>query len=151
MPAPMKYDRAIVLLGGTRGQSIGDMMRKKFAQAQNGRFGSLADRERGYLMDEGGKAGASRQDLWKKYLGITAANTRPWTDGFRVATSLARNAHIYKYPVNYVECGVMGSINPVAVRDRVLKYAPYSGVAEVNVTAADDLGLWSSWSASGSF
>jgi hypothetical protein len=69
----MKYDDAIRLCNGTRGQSIQDMLYGVFNQVQAAETGSYADRERAFLIGMGCVAG-SRTDMWKEYL------NSPWSE-----------------------------------------------------------------------
>ena len=138
MPVPMHYDTAVRLCGGTAGvgHSIQDMLKGKFYQSQQGRRGSFADREKGFLVMEGAAANDDRTDEWRTYLGV-GRTVRPWTDGFKRASTLARNSHAYSY-------GGWGGgemeADGTTVHTRVLKYSAYSGSVEAQVAEQADVG-----------
>jgi hypothetical protein len=84
----MHYDDAVRLCGRPLNEgspvSIRQMLLDRFRGIQGARAGSFADRERAYLVAQGGKAGDSRANLWATHLG----NTRPFTDGVKATSSL---------------------------------------------------------------
>ena len=73
MSMPMRYDDSIRLCGGTRGQTIQQMLLNHFSRRQVARFGTYADRERAYLIDMGCTPG-TRYDMWKQYMNMKPDN-----------------------------------------------------------------------------
>ncbi len=75
MPTPFRYDDTKVLFGGDG--TTQQRMLNKFFQVQKARTGTYVDRERQFLLAQGVRAGGTRYDMWREYLG----NTHPFTDG----------------------------------------------------------------------
>lgn len=60
----LHYDKLIVLSGGTKGQRVGELLRKVY-----GGSGTLRDRENAFLKGKGFTTG-TRVDKWCRYLGV---------------------------------------------------------------------------------
>jgi hypothetical protein len=125
MPTPFRYDKTLKLYGGTRGQSIQQMMLDKFYQVQGGRSGSYADRERGFLVAQGAPARDSRYDMWKRYL----SSARPFTDGVPAASFPTLADRAYMYPV--IPASVNLSVDGTGLMPHRLRLP---GVATVSVS-----------------
>ncbi len=81
MPTPFRYDDAKTLFGGDG--TTQQRLLNKFFQVQAARTGTYVDRERRFLLAQGVRAGGSRYDMWREYLG----STHPFTDGVPASLS----------------------------------------------------------------